>query len=134
MSSEVVYMLCAFRLGIGITFLYDCLRVFRRVLPHSGFWVSLEDLLFWCYCTAEVFLMMNRVSNGILRWYAVLGALAGMGLYLGIFSKPFVRVGTAVWKKPVEFLGKIAVKLRKVFTKNRLTVIRKMLRMSIRKQ
>ena len=38
------YSLC---LGVIITFVYDNIRVVRRVLRHNNFFISLEDLLFW---------------------------------------------------------------------------------------
>ena len=107
MSEETIFVLHAFRMGVLITFGYDCLRVWRRVVVHNGFWVSLEDLAFWCVCACEVFLMMYRVSDGILRWYAVAGALAGMLLYLKTLSRPFVKYLSKLLKKVAAFLGKI---------------------------
>ena len=107
MSGESIFVLHAFRMGVMITFLYDCLRVLRRVISHSSFWVSLEDLLFWCFCASEVFVMMYRVSDGILRWYAVVGALAGMFLYLHTFSKPFVRLVSSGLRKAAALVGRL---------------------------
>ena len=71
-------------MGIYITFVYDIIRTFRKILTHNLFWVSVEDLFFWVYCAAEVFLLMHHESDGNLRWFAVLGALMGMLLYLKI--------------------------------------------------
>lgn len=85
--SENEFLLHALCMGAFITFLYDCLRILRRVLPHGGFLVSLEDLVFWIYCAEQVFLLMYRESNGTLRWFAVLGALAGM-FFIGSCSAP----------------------------------------------
>ena len=74
-------MLHAFLMGVFITFVYDILRIFRRVIPHAGFFVSLEDIVFWIYCGTEVFLLMYHEGDGSLRWFAIVGALAGMLLY-----------------------------------------------------
>ena len=46
---ENVFLLHSFLLGVGITFLYDILRILRRVFAHSTSMVSLEDLAFWIY-------------------------------------------------------------------------------------
>ena len=81
MVSENVFLLHSLVLGIFVTFVYDLLRIFRRVVPHASLVMSLEDFAFWVYCGAEVFLLMYRESNGTLRWFAVLGALAGMLCY-----------------------------------------------------
>ena len=89
--NENVFLLHAVLLGVEITFLYDILRILRRVFVHSGIMVSLEDIAFWIYCAGEVFLLMFRESNGNLRWFAVLGALTGMYLYHRIFSPLLVK-------------------------------------------
>ena len=88
---ENVFLLHSFLLGVGITFLYDILRILRRVFAHSTSMVSLEDLAFWIYCAGKVFLLMFHESNGNLRWFAVLGALAGMYLYHRTISPFFVK-------------------------------------------
>ena len=94
-------------MGIFITFVYDLLRIFRRVVPHARLLVSLEDLAFWVYCGAEVFLLMYRESNGTLRWFAVLGALAGMFFYKKIVSPLFVKYTSLLLEKVLKLLGRI---------------------------
>ena len=48
-------MLHSFLLGVIITFIYDLFRIFRRIIPHGWFLLSLEDLVFWVLAT-QVFL------------------------------------------------------------------------------
>jgi len=91
MSEENVFLLHAFASGIFITFLYDILRIWRRVQPHKGLLVSLEDLVFWIFCAFYIFQLMHQESNGSLRWFAVMGALAGMLLYKKTVSGLLVR-------------------------------------------
>ena len=94
-------------MGIFITFVYDLLRVFRRVIPHAAVFVSLEDMAFWIYCGAEVFLLMYRESDGSLRWFAVLGALLGMFLYKKLVSGLFVKYVSLVLNKLLQAVGKL---------------------------
>lgn len=61
---ENVFLLHSFLLGVGITFLYDILRILRRVFAHSTSMVSLEDLAFWIYCAGKVFLLMFHEVTG----------------------------------------------------------------------
>lgn len=110
MASENEFLIYALLMGIFITFIYDLLRVFRRVVPHNGFFVSAEDLLFWIYCGGEVFLLMYHESDGTLRWFAVLGALAGMFIYMKLVSPLFVRYASAALSWLLGVLGK-ALKL-----------------------
>lgn len=153
MTNENAFLLHALLLGIFITFVYDILRIFRRVLPHGDFLVSLEDFFFWIYCGGEVFLLMHRESNGTLRWFAVLGALVGMLLYRQLISPWFVKYVSLAFRKAMGFFGKILGKLFKPAAKackkagngvrrlgrrvkrgikNRLTSFLKMLKITLR--
>ena len=107
MVSENEFLYHALLMGAYITFVYDILRILRRVIPHSALFVSLEDLLFWIYCGAEVFLMMYHESNGTLRWFAVLGAFAGMFLYKKLISGLLVKYTSLVLGKLLGAVGKI---------------------------
>ncbi|MBR1700342.1 MAG: spore cortex biosynthesis protein YabQ [Lachnospiraceae bacterium] len=91
MTSENEFLLLSFLTGIYVTFVYDLLRIFRRVIPQGEFMVSLEDMIFWVYCALKVFLLMYHESNGTLRWFAVFGALVGMFLYRKLVSSFFVE-------------------------------------------
>lgn len=160
MTAENEFLLCALRMGVFITLVYDILRIARRVIPHRDFMVSLEDLGFWIYCAGEVFLMMYHESNGTLRWFAVLGAMVGMLLYRKLISPWLVKytsfllnkvvhvlsLGFHKCCKPLVFLGrktgKGASKAVKGITrpirglrraiKNKLTYFFKMLKMTLR--
>lgn len=107
MANENEFLLHALLMGIFITFVYDVIRIFRRVIPHNSFFVSLEDLGFWIYCGGSVFLLMYHESNGELRWFAVFGAIAGMLLYKKAISPPFVKYVSLALAKVLAALGKI---------------------------
>lgn len=107
MTNENEFLLHALMMGIFITFVYDVIRIFRRVIPHNSFFVSLEDLGFWIYCGGSVFLLMYHESNGELRWFAVFGAIVGMLLYRKLFSPLFVKYVSLILSKALEGLGKI---------------------------
>lgn len=115
MASENILLLHALLLGIFITFVYDLLRIFRRVVPHNGFFVALEDLAFWVYCGAEGYLLMYHESDGNLRWFAVLGAMTGMFLYKKLLSGLLVKYVSLALNKVLGVLGKIAGFLLKPF-------------------
>lgn len=125
--NENVFLLHAVLLGVEIIFLYDILRILRRVFAHSGIMVSLEDIAFWIYCAGEVFLLMFRESNGNLRWFAVLGALTGMYLYHRAFSPLLVKYISGLLNS---ILNPIRRKLRAVksWLKKQLTSLWKMLK------
>ena len=115
MAGENEFLLHALLLGIFITFIYDLLRVFRRVVPHNGFFVSVEDMAFWVYCGGEVFLLMYHEGNGSLRWFAVLGALLGMFLYRKLVSRLFVKYAALLLCRLLKILGKLLEFLSRPF-------------------
>ena len=129
--NENVFLLHAVLLGVEITFLYDILRILRRVFVHSGIMVSLEDIAVWIYCAGEVFLLMFRESNGNLRWFAVLGALTGMYLYHRTFSPLLVKYVSGLLNS---ILSPIRRKTQAVksWLKKQLTSLRKMLKIFIK--
>lgn len=88
--NEVVFLLHSFLLGIAITFVYDGFLVLRRLIRHSLFLISVEDLIFWIACAIGVFYMLYEENNGILRWFAVFGATLGMLAYKASISRPLV--------------------------------------------
>ena len=159
MADENQFLLYATLMGVYITFFYDILRIFRRVIPHANFLVSLEDIGFWIYCSIKVFMLMYYESDGTLRWFAVLGALLGMTVYRKLVSPFFVKylsfglkwvVGILVkfgkfLLRPLYKIGKRLAKScsvasarakrrkkeRKRFLKKKLTFLGKVLKMMI---
>ncbi len=152
------FLLYSFVMGIIITFVYDLLRIFRRIWIHSKFFIALEDLLFWMFCALGFFYLMHTQSNGTLRWFAVLGALSGMLIYKKTISRPFVKwvsKGLIFLKKKIQkmfsFLGRPILfimhkckktgkkamsggRMAKGFIRKRLTAIKKVLRIVLCKQ
>lgn len=102
------FLLYSVLLGIGITFVYDCLRIFRRVAVHGMFWISIEDLLYWIFVSFSIFYLLYYENDGAFRWFAVLGVLAGMFLYQKTLSPLYVKYVS-------RFLIWIKKKLEKLF-------------------
>lgn len=155
---EVTFFLHSVVVGIIITFVYDWFLILRRLIKHGTIWISIEDFIFWAACGIGVFYMLYRENNGVLRWFAVLGAMLGMICYKFIISKRFVHImSTCIYKimwflfriiqvmlKPIKwlifklrrffiFLKKKLKKLQN-FIKKKLTVCIKMLKMVLCKQ
>lgn len=88
---EMDFLFHSFLTGILITILYDVLRIVRRVIPHNLLAVSVEDFFYWTFCSFFIFAMLIRENNGILRWFTVAGAMAGMFLYKKTLGFLFVK-------------------------------------------
>ena len=155
---EVTFFLHSILMGLIITFAYDWILIFRKLLKHGRVLTSIEDLLYWFACGIGVFYMLYKENSGVLRWFAVMGAALGMLFYKAIIKNRFVNVmSTYIYKimwfilrviqivlKPIKYLFlaarrfvrfvfKILKKVRE-FIKKRLTVFIKTLRMVLCKQ
>ena len=155
---EVTFFLHSVLMGLVITFAYDWILIFRRLLKHGRILMSVEDLIYWFVCGISVFYMLYRENSGVLRWFAVVGATLGMFFYKIIFKNRFVNImSTYIHKimwfifrviqivlKPVKclflavrrFVRFLLRKFKKVkeFVKKRLTVCIKTLRMVLCKR
>ena len=67
---------------------YDVLRLFRWFIPHSRIAVAVEDILYWLLASIPTFCLFFFYNEGIIRWYGLLGLLAGSVLYETGISKP----------------------------------------------
>lgn len=84
--------------GNMVYLIYLVIRIFRRIIRHNLFWVSLEDALFWIVTGFYLFAKIYQTSNGTIRWYFVLGVLSG-----GIFTHLIV---SKIAKKYIEKMNK----------------------------
>lgn len=71
----------ALLLGLGLSLLYDFLRCLRRI-GHQKLGITLLcDLFFSCCAAAASFALLQKYSNGMLRWYAVGAVCLEIWLY-----------------------------------------------------
>lgn len=129
---EVVFLGQFLALGAAITFLYDILRIFRRVIRHGSLLLSLEDLLFWTGCAVSVFYLLYQENNGTLRWFAVMGAMLGMLIYKAAIGRFFVYYTAKGLRK----MKKLFAPLRRIgrFLKKKLTASCKVFKMILCKR
>ena len=76
-GKELSVFLQAVLAGNIIYLAYSVIRVVRRLWRHNLFFVSLEDLIFWIGTGIYLFVRIYQTSDGIIRWYFVIGVLLG---------------------------------------------------------
>ena len=121
MSSEIAregtFWLHSVLLGMAVTLVYDFLRIFRRVFPHGIFWISIEDLIYWCVVAGSFFSLLYLENNGAFRWFCVFGAAVGMlvvkstaspflvkdGARFGLWIKKWIAYAVRWLMRPVKF-------------------------------
>lgn len=85
--------------GVILIFVYDLLRIIRRLVPHSTVWIALEDFLFWAGSAITIFAMLYRENDGYLRGFSIGGVAAGMLLYSLLLSRFVVKGSVFVLEK-----------------------------------
>lgn len=97
-EKELSVFLQAALAGNLVYLVYSVIRVLRRIIKHNLFFISLEDLIFWIGTGIYLFIKIYQTSNGSIRWYFVIGVLAG-GILTHFFICKIVKKYIAKWKK-----------------------------------
>lgn len=102
--------------GVIFAWVYDNLRLCRRLFHHNRVMVNLEDLLYWTWCFIVSFILLYYGNHGVIRAFAVAGAALGMFLYSMTFGRIYVKWGYIL-------ITKVLTPFRALwrFTKNGLT-------------
>lgn len=106
MNHELLLFFCAMATGTGLLFIYDWIRILRRLIPHRAGVIAAGDFFFWIFCSVAIFLFLYHNNDGIIRSYAMAGMLIGMILYHFTISDCLVTVLVNVTNIPLNFIKK----------------------------
>ena len=88
---EADVLLASFLTGMILLFVYDLLRIIRRLVSHKSWMTGAEDLLFWIGSAVALFAMLYRENSGYIRGFVIGGVVAGMLCYNLLFSRWVVK-------------------------------------------
>ncbi len=106
-GNEAVFFGVSALCGMGLVFVYDLFRIFRRIVPHGNIWIGIEDACYWFFSTIVVFLLLYQKNDGMMRAFSFLGMLLGGGLYALWFSRFVVKICVLVLGTILKFFGKV---------------------------
>lgn len=112
---ELQYVAVAVTVGIGLAVLYDCLRIWRRLIPHGTVWLSVEDILFWMTASLITFVVCFVEDAGNIRWFAVAGEVIGALMYHYTIGRFLVKYVSFILLFPVRIIKKALKNLCKSF-------------------
>jgi len=98
--------------GITTGFIYDLLRMKRRVLKTRTFFVSVEDVLFWIVSAILVFITAYISNQGEIRLYFFMAMAIGISIYFGLLSRWITQIITLTVKIVVWPFAKLICILR----------------------
>jgi len=91
---ELEFFMMSILWGSILLFVYDVLRIFRRLIKQGSIILAVEDLIFWVASSVFIFAMMYRENNGVIRGFSIMGMAIGMVLYHYILSEKLVNYVT----------------------------------------
>ena len=117
-GNEAVFFLASVLCGMGLVFVYDLFRIFRRLVPHGNIWIGIEDVCYWLFCTVAVFLLLYQRNDGMMRAFCFIGIALGGASYAFLLSRFVVKICVKILGTVMKFLGKILGVIGKPFVKN----------------
>lgn len=114
---EADVLLAALLTGALLLFVYDVLRIMRKIAPHKMWLVGAEDLLFWIGSALALFAMLYRENSGYIRGFVIGGVLVGMLLYNLLLSAWIVAGSVFLLKKVLFVLSRPLVWTARLFRK-----------------
>lgn len=104
-QEQAQVFLISFVAGVCLFWLYDLLRIVRRVFLHELIAIAVEDICYWIIWTWSVFYLWNQVNNGMVRGFTLLAVGMGMLLYYILLSKWFILIGVWILKRVLHILS-----------------------------
>ena len=98
---EAWLFLMSISTGVGLTVVYDCVRIFRLICPHKMWIIGAEDLIYGIYCAVMTFTLLYEQNDGNLRGFCIFGVILGMTMYQRLVSRRVIRQV----KRAVTWLG-----------------------------
>lgn len=97
--NQIYFLICSVFTGIIITLVYDGIKIIREVIRHNGFFIAIEDVLFWIFASLFLFMMLYRVNDGTVRWFSIAGTGAGMWIYKKVAGQYIVEIVSTIINK-----------------------------------
>lgn len=121
--------------GAFLLLFYDMFRIFRRVIPHTGFFVAWEDIIYWMISGVLIFRVMYQQNSGVIRGFSIAAILFGMIVYRWIINDSVVEFVTNLFLSLFAQIKKvlsILLKPLKIIRKSSKIIIQSFARKLIR--
>ena len=96
--SEVVFFIFSFAAGAICAFLYDLIRISRRIVTVNTSAVGVQDVLFFLAAALILFFAAYEKNNGEVRIWGLLSGALGTSSYFFLIRNRFVNLGTTAVK------------------------------------
>lgn len=104
-TTEAQFFLLSILAGIASAFLYDLLRISRRIVRVNDIVINAEDIIFFASAAVFVFIAAYMKNSGEIRWQSFIGFALGIALYILIVRDRLLNVSTVIIKYIVKVIG-----------------------------
>ena len=94
-------------IGIIISFLYDILRVSRRIIGPGDAIITVEDILFMGVAALLFFYAAYKKNHGEIRWQGVIGCGLGITAYIFIVRNRFLNLSIFLLRWTAKILQQV---------------------------
>ena len=112
---EADVLFASFLTGMALLFVYDLLRILRRLISHKSWVTGAEDLLFWALSAVALFAMLYRENSGYIRGFAIGGVCLGMFIYNLLLSAWVIRASVFLLEKMLFLVSRPLVWTARLF-------------------
>lgn len=86
-KEETMIFVLAVLSGLIVRLAYRCISCFRQIIKHNLVVIGIEDLIYWGCSAIYLFVQIYHTSDGVIRWYFVVGVLLGAVLMTAFLQK-----------------------------------------------
>ncbi len=97
-QNDATFFLICILVGLLTAFLYDIIRISRRLVKVGTSAVTVQDIFFFAFFAVALFYAAYIKNSGEVRWQGFIGAIAGVCLYAALVRNRFVNLGTFLLK------------------------------------
>jgi len=111
---QFLYFFTAFCYGAGTLFIYDFMRIWRKIRKTKKSVECIQDIVFWTVAAIVTFPMVLAKNSGTLRSFFFAAFLVGMLCYSTLIGQHFVNVGEKLLRIIFRPVFKIVKKVLKI--------------------
>lgn len=97
-NKQLMLILLSIIAGLIIGGLYDIYRLIRGIESPNKVITFIEDILFWIFNALVVFIFLYIYEYAYIGFYLYLWIIAGLAIYLKLFSSFLIKVLYVVFK------------------------------------
>ncbi|GMQ57530.1 hypothetical protein AN1V17_19250 [Vallitalea sediminicola] len=127
-SAQAISFMMSILSGVFLGFVYDLVRVLRRIIKHPKWLINVQDFIFWLFGSFIIFLDIFKNNNGTLRGFLYIGVFLGLIIYFLAISKLVLMIFMKIYSfiaNIIKFLFKLIIKPIKLLLSPIFFVVRK---------